>query len=254
MSRISVFNAARGVGKTTTAVNLLAGIARRGARPLAIDLSPTGRLTEAFGSTVGDVEDTSVAFFERRTDLAEIARVSASGVIVCPAHDGLARLARTVGKGPAAITRLALEFRKPSLANGVTVMDCAGNFDVPTLNALFASDLLVVPLAPDAASMAAARRVERALDALEPVLRRRLPRRYLLTRIDPSLPQALDFAGRVHDAFPAGEILATRIREDDRLQASFAAGIDVFRYAPESTGAGDYDALISELAEATLSL
>ncbi len=254
MSRISVFNAVDGVGKTTTAVNLLAGIARRGARPLGIDLSPTARLTAAFGTAVAAAEDSSVAFFERRAELAEIARVSASGVIVCPAHDGLARVARTIGKGPAAITRLALELRKPTLANGVTVMDCAGTFDVPTLNALFASDLLVVPLAPDETSVLAARRVERALAALEPVLQRRLPRRYLLTRVDASHPQAVDFAARVGEAFPAVELFATRIHEDGQLQASLAAGIDVFRYAPASRGAADYQALISELSEATLSL
>ena len=64
------------------------------------------------------------------------------------------------------------------------MIDCGPLLNVLSLNAVFACDLLLVPVSADYLSLQGASEVERALNALEPVFKRRLPRRYVLTRYD----------------------------------------------------------------------
>ena len=70
-------------------------------------------------------------------------------------------------------------------------------FNVLSLNAIFAADLVLVPVSADYLSLKGAEQVERALNALEPVFKRRLPRRYLLTRYDATTTHD----GRGRDAY-----------------------------------------------------
>ena len=113
MSVIAVFNQTDGVGKTTTSVNLLAGIAQRKLRPLGIDLDPQAHLSSAFGAHPSPAEDSVYAFFAEQRSLAEIAQITKSGVVLCPAHVDLAQLDRRIGRGVAAVTRLRLALSAP---------------------------------------------------------------------------------------------------------------------------------------------
>ena len=66
MSIIAVFNQKGGVGKTTTALNVLAAIARRGQRPLGIDLDPQAHLSQVFGVHPKLADDSVYGFFMRQ--------------------------------------------------------------------------------------------------------------------------------------------------------------------------------------------
>jgi chromosome partitioning protein len=102
----------------------------------------------------------------------------------------------------------------------------------------------------DYPSLRGAREVERALNALEPVFKRRLPRRYVLTRYDVRRRMAGEVVVRMAESFRSEEICTTRIRETVKLAESPALELDVFRHAPGSKGAHDYRALADELADA----
>ena len=97
---LAVFNQKGGVGKTTTALNLLAAIAHSGKRPVGIDLDPQGHLSHVFGTEPRNADNTMYGFFMRQRPLAEIAHVSKSGVVVCPAHMELAKLDALLGERP----------------------------------------------------------------------------------------------------------------------------------------------------------
>jgi chromosome partitioning protein len=250
MSIIAVFNQKGGVGKTTTALNLLAAIAQRGLRPLGIDLDPQAHLSHAFGAHPRLADDSVFSFFVRHRPLADIATITRSGVAMCPAHLELAKLDTLLGKGVNVVTRLRHALRHDHLAPGPVVIDCSPLLNVMSLNAIFACDLLVVPVSCDYLSLRGAHEVERALNALEPVLRRRLPRRYLLTRFDVRRRMSGDVVSRMEEAFRVDEICRTRIRENVKLAESPAYELDVFRHAPESKGAQDYRQLADELAGA----
>ena len=250
MSIIAVFNQKGGVGRTTTALNLLAAIAKRGQRPLGIDLDPQAHLSQAFGAHPKNAEDSVYSFFARQRPLVDVAQITKSGVVLCPAHVELAKLDALLSKGIDHVTRLRQALHQPDADTGPVVIDTGRLFNVLTLNALFACDLLLVPVTCDFLALRAAREVERSLNALEPVVKQRLPRRYLLTRYDARRKMSLHVAEQMASALRADEICATRIRESEPVAESLVVGVDVFRHASNSRGARDYQALADELTSA----
>ena len=137
-----------------------------------------------FGAQPRLADDSIYSFFVRQRPLDDIARITRSGVVLCPAHLELAKLDSLLGKSVNVVTRLRQALHAPGAVPGPVVIDCCPLLNVLSLNAVFACDLLLVPVSCDFLALRGAREVERALNALEPVFKRRLPRRYLLTRYD----------------------------------------------------------------------
>jgi chromosome partitioning protein len=252
MAIIAVFNRKGGVGRTTTALNLLAAIARRGRRPLGIDLDPQAHLSQVFGIRPRLADDSVCDFFSHERPLADVAQITRSGVVLCPAHADLAKVDARLGRGGDAITRLREALRQRDTPAEPVVIDCGPLLDVLTLNALFACDLVLVPVSCDYLSLRGASQVERALDALAPAFKRRPARRYLLTRFCATRNMSDDIVARMAAAFPPEELCTTRIRECPSLAESPVVELDVFRHAPASDGAQDYAALDGELVRAGL--
>ncbi len=155
MATIAVFNQKGGVGKTTTALNLLAGIAQAGARPLGIDFDPQAHLSHVFG-----VQPRVAG----QRPLADVAVITRSGVPICPAHLELAKLDSLLGKGVNVVTRLRSALHGSGRPEGPVVIDCCPLLNVLSLNAVFACDLLIVPVSADYLSLQGACAVDRALD------------------------------------------------------------------------------------------
>lgn len=247
MAILAVFNQKGGVGKTTTALNLLATIAQRGQRPLGVDLDPQAHLSHVFGVHPRLADDSVYGFFTQKCALADVAQITRSGVVLCPAHLELSKLDSLLGKGVTVVTRLRHALHTPELRNGPVVIDCGPLLNVLSLNAVFACDAVLVPVSCDFLSLAGAMQVERALNALEPVLKRRLPRRYVLTRYDAGRTMSEEVVARMATSFRPEDVCETKIRESVELAESPELQLDVFRHAPGSDGADDYKALGDEL-------
>jgi chromosome partitioning protein len=187
------------------------------------------------------------SFFARQRPLEEVAQITPSGVILCPAHLDLTKLDSLLGKGVNVITRLRVALRQKDVAPGPVVIDCCALLGVLSLNAIFACDLLLVPVSADYLALEGAQQVERALRALEPVFKRRLSRRYVLTRFDARRKMSSEIAELMALAFRPEEICETRIAENVSLAERPAQRLDIFRHAPQSRGASDYEALVDEL-------
>lgn len=248
MTRLAVFNSKGGVGKSTTVLNLAAAASRDGLRPLVIDLDPQAHLSRIQSEVPREVSESLFAFFQDTRTLAALAREWPGVGRFIAAHGQLVKVDVIYGKGPTILNKLrvGLDSCVPHGSNVPVLVDCCPYVGVLALNAVFACEHLLIPVSTDYLSLQAAVQLTRSLHALEPVLKRRMPRSYVLTRFDRRRKMSYDVQQRLHDLFSA-EVCSTVIGENVAVAASPSLSRDVFAHAPASQGAADYLALYREL-------
>lgn len=234
------------MGKTTTVLNLGAALSRRGIAPLLVDLDPQAHLSSIL-SPVDSGAQSLFAFYSDSRPLADLARKVGFEALLLPAHAELLKVDTLYGKGPGILNRL-----KEGLDAAFTdaprpvLIDCCPMLGVLSLSSIFASERVLVPISTDFLAVKGALQLENTLRALEHVLKRRVERRYVLTRFDTRRRMSHEIAEQLTERFGA-ELCRTRIGESVSLAESPAHGLDIFSHAPQSRGARDYEQLLDEL-------
>lgn len=248
MTIVAVFNQKGGVGKTTTVLNLAAALARRGRHPVGIDLDPQAQFSSITGITAHSGDDSIYSLFQRNRPLRELIRESPSGINVISSHVELSKVDALHGKGYNAINKLNTSLQAEKLNSGNTpwIIDCSPLVGVLSLNAIFACDAVIVPISADYLSINGAFQIVKTLKALEQVLKRRVNRRYLLTRFDSRRSMAKIILNMAQTGFGA-DVCRTVISENVSLAESPALNKTIFEHAPASRGAHDYNDLLEEL-------
>lgn len=248
MSRVAVFNQKGGVGKTTTSLNLGAGLNKSGAKTLLIDMDPQCHLTETLMPNGIDAAKHLYDFYQNSTPLAELVIENEHINNLIPSNKQLIKVDSNFGRGPAILNKLNNGLKTLEAEDNYNniIMDCCPYIGVLALNAIFAADLIIVPISSDFLSLKSAVKVEKSLQALESVLKKRVDRRYLLTSFDQRRKMSFEVK-RQAEALFGHELCKTVINSNVALAESPDKHQDIFSYQPHSQGAEDYYSLASEL-------
>ena len=144
---ISIVNQKGGVGKTTTAVNLGAFIAKKRKKVLIIDLDPQGNATSGYGFDKSELENTVYDLLVNEEDISTvITPTSVKNVDMCPTNINLAgaevELVSAISRET--ILKRALE---PVLDKyDYIIIDCPPSLGLLTINALAACEGVIVPI------------------------------------------------------------------------------------------------------------
>lgn len=248
MSRVAVFNQKGGVGKTTTSLNLAAALNHNKAKSLLIDMDPQGHLTEINEHLKPDAEKSLFDYYQNNTPLKTLIVEWANVSDIIPSHKQLIKVDSNYGKGPAILNKLnyGLTALEKEVDYDNIIMDCCPYVGVLSLNAIFAADLVIVPIFSDFLSLKSALKVEKSLHSLESVLKKRLDRRYVLTSFDQRRKMSFEVLKQAETLF-GPDLCKTVINANVALAESPYHHQDIFNYQEKSQGAQDYYALTSEL-------
>lgn len=259
MRRIAVINQKGGVGKTTTAVNLAAALARRGERVCVLDLDPQAHATTHFGvepdgdrPSVYDVLVRGRALADVRRDVGDHLTLVTSDINLAAAE---VELAGVVGREVILREALAQDAERFDYM----LMDCAPSLGVLTINALAAADEVFIPLQPH---FFALHGLSKLLETTALVGRRINPglrvtgvvvclydgSTKLAQEIVRDLKAFLDASRSANVPWAAATVFEAKVRRNVKLAECPSFGKTIFEYAPKSSGAEDYAALAREVA------
>ncbi len=143
---LSVANQKGGVGKTTTSVNLATALSAIGKKVLLVDLDPQGNASTGLGIKRASLRTSTYDVLFEDADVFEtVKKTKVPGLDVLPSSVHLSGAEIELVGAPRREYRLKEALRKPSPYDYI-IIDCPPSLSLLTLNALVASDSIVVPL------------------------------------------------------------------------------------------------------------
>ena len=259
MRIIAVMNQKGGVGKTTSSVNLAAGLADLGRRVCLVDLDPQGHASlhvgvEPFGET-----PTVYDAFTGRKPLAAARRMVAPNLWLVPSNLDLAaaELELVDAKNREVVLRTAIQAMTAKDPYDYIIMDCPPSLGVLTVNALTAATEVFIPLQPHFFALQGlsklfqttalvARRLNRDLKVTGVVMCLYEAGTRLTADVTDDLTAFLEQADP-NSPWAAAKIFDARVRRNIKLAEAPSFGQSIFKYSAKCAGAQDYGALAREV-------
>ncbi len=244
---ISIVNQKGGVGKTTTAVNMIASLGQKGKRVLLVDIDPQGNSTSGLGVDKRTLENSVYDVIINSTAAKDaIVKTEFKGVDLLPANMDLAGAELELVDKKNRETRLKAGLAPLHEDYDFIFLDCPPSLGLITINALTASDTFLVPIQCE----------YYALEGLSQLLTtaRQIKRLYnpyldlegvILTMYDGRLNLTQQVVEEVKKFFPK-KVYETVIPRNVRLSEAPSFGQPVMYYDKSSKGANAYEALADE--------
>ncbi len=246
---VSMTNQKGGVGKTTSTINLGAALAETGRRVLLVDFDPQGSLSVGLGVNPHTLAQSVYnLLFSREYSFEEIVLdTPVPGLELLPANIDLS--AAEVQLVSEVAREQALKRVLDPIRGGYDfiLIDCAPSLGLLTVNALTASDRVIIPLECE---FFALRGVALLTDTISKVIDRLNPRLAVLgilaTMFDSRTLHSREVLDRVLEAF-GDTVFHTVIRRTVKFPETSVAGEPITTYAPSSPGARAYRMLAREV-------
>jgi chromosome partitioning protein len=238
-----------GVGKTTTTISLGAALVEAGRKVLLVDFDPQGSMTVGLGFNAHDLEQSIYhVLMDRSLSLRDIIHpTSVPGLDLAPANIDLSaaemQLVTEVGREQA-LARALYEVRDDY---DVILVDCQPSLGLLTVNALTASDGVIIPLECEYFAL---RGVALLKETIEKVRERTNPRLQIVGLLGTMYDSRTLHGREVLQTLVQGWgdlVFHTVIRRTVKFSDSTVAGEPITEYAPGSPGAASYRQLAREV-------
>lgn len=251
MSRIiAVTNQKGGVGKTTTTVNLAAGLAKAGKRVLLVDLDPQGNATMGSGIDKRDLKQTVYQVLLGLAPADSVKKHSEVGHYdILPANRELAG---------AEIEMIELEHRESRLKTALEplsanydfiLLDCPPALSMLTINGLAAADTVMIPMQCEYYALEGLTDLVNTIKRVRQNLNPKLEIEGLLrTMFDPRNTLAQQVSSQLQSHFGT-KVYTTVIPRNVRLAEAPGFGAPAVNFDAECKGSIAYLALVTEVLE-----
>lgn len=245
---IAIANQKGGVGKTTTSVNLGAGLASIGKRVLLIDIDPQGNTTSGVGVNKADVENCIYDVLINEVDPRE--------AIVPTMVDGLSIIPATIQLAGAEIELVPTISREVRLKRAISqvkgqfdyvIIDCPPSLGILTINSLTAADSVLIPIQCEYYALEGLSQLLNTVRLVQKHLNTSLQiEGVLLTMFDARTNLGIQVIEEVKKYFQQ-KVYKTVIPRNVRLSEAPSHGQSIITYDPKSKGAEVYLELAKEV-------
>ncbi|MFH0916720.1 MAG: AAA family ATPase [bacterium] len=246
MAKVLAFaNQKGGVAKTTTALNLGVAFQELGHRVMAVDMDPQGNLTMSLGLNPDSVRPSMFDVLVNGVSIEEALHHRELDVVVASIDLAAAEIALSSQIGrERALSKALLQVRD---RYDYIMIDTPPSLGLLTINALTASDAVIVPVQCEYLSLRGLAQLERTLD----LVRENLNPRVHIAGIVPTMYDSRTIHGReavevLRSSF-GDLVFETTIRKTIRFAEAPVKGESVLKYAPDSQAAKAYRQLAREV-------